>query len=66
MNINRSEYIQQRASSQTGTFTKRRMTNNSSSVTNDEDVFVSMTRMERIDGEPAEESDRSERETSLY
>jgi O-antigen/teichoic acid export membrane protein len=51
MNNNRSEYIQQRASSQTGTFTKRRMTNRSSSVTNGEDAFVSMTRMERTDGD---------------
>ena len=51
MNINRSEYIQQRASSQTGTFTKRRMTNSSSSVTNGEDAVDSMTRMERTDGD---------------
>jgi O-antigen/teichoic acid export membrane protein len=64
MNINRSEYIQQRASSQTGTFTKRRMTNSSSSVTNGEDACVSMTRMERTDDRPRKAIDPNEKHLS--
>ena len=55
--------IQQPASSQTRAFANRRiMTNSSSSVTNAEDVFVSMTRPERIEGDrPSKAIDPNEK-----
>src|SRR5437868_1201948 len=55
--------IQQPASSQTRAFANRRiMTNSSSSVTNAEDVFVSMTRPERIEGDrPSKPIDPNEK-----